>query len=64
MTNNIFKIVSFLYKRNNLNMTKNYSEEIIECKEPDQSLVDFILNYSKALHVNTNCKIQNFTILN
>nr|WP_297306206.1 hypothetical protein [uncultured Flavobacterium sp.] len=45
-------------------MIKNYSEEKTELKEPRKDVVDFILNYSKALHVNKSSKVKSFIILN
>ena len=45
-------------------MTKNYSKEKNELKEPDQSVIDFILNFSKALHVSSACNLKSITILN
>lgn len=45
-------------------MIKNYSREKIELKEPDKSVIDFILNYSKKLHICKDCKVKTLTILN
>lgn len=45
-------------------MIKNYSKEKDGLKEPDQNIIDFILNYSKALHVDINCKGNEYFILN
>jgi len=45
-------------------MIKNYSKEKIELKEPDQCVVDFILNYSKALHICVDSKVKTAVILN
>ncbi|WP_203229294.1 hypothetical protein [Paenimyroides tangerinum] len=45
-------------------MTKNYSKEKIESKEPNQSVIDFILNYSKALHICVDSKVETAIFLN
>lgn len=45
-------------------MTRNYSEETTELKEPNQTTIDFILNYSKALYINEAKKKHFFSILN
>jgi len=45
-------------------MIKNYAKNKLEQLDPEQSLVDFILNYSKALQINPKAKTRILSILN
>lgn len=45
-------------------MTKNYTKQNKVSSEPRKSTIDFILNYSKALHINISSKVKIISVLN